>query len=106
MKTFFGGIFIEASRLKEEGIQYPIKVEYYKLKDEDNKKYGIEIIKREYKPKHIDTEKQILKSLSKDECKIERMLELFERNEVTPISAGEIIEDFFGKRLAKSVKLG
>ena len=44
MKTFFGGIFIEASRLKEEGIQYPIKVEYYKLKDEDNKKYGIEII--------------------------------------------------------------
>ena len=45
MKTFFGGIFIEASKLKEAGIQYPIKVEYYKLKDEDNKKYGIEIIK-------------------------------------------------------------
>lgn len=106
MKTFFGGIFIEARRLKEEGIQYPIKVEYYKLKDEDNKKYGIEIIKKEYKPKHIDTENQVLKSLSKDECKIERMLELFERNEVTPISAGEIIEDFFGKTLAKNLKLG
>lgn len=106
MKTFFGGIFIEASKLKKEGIQYPIKVEYYKLKDEDNKKYGIEIIKREYKPKNINIEKQVLKSLSKDECKIERMLELFEKNEVTPISAGEIIEDFFGKTLAKSVKLG
>ena len=106
LKTFFGGIFIETSRLKEEGIQYPIKVEYYKIKDEDNKKYGIEIIKKEYKPKHVDTEKQVLKSLSKDECKIERMLELFERNEVTPISAGEIIEDFFGKTLAKNLKLG
>ena len=105
MKTFFGGIFIEASKLKEAGIQYPIKVEYYKLNDEDNKKYVIEIIKKESKPKHIEIEKQELKSLSKDECKIERMLELFERNEVTPISAGEIIEDFFGKRLAKYVKL-
>ena len=105
MKTFFGGIFIEANRLKEEGIEYPIKVEYYKLKDEDNKKYGIEIIKREYKPKHIDIEKQEIKSLSKDECKIERMLELFKKNEVTPISVGEIIEDFFGKTLAKSIKL-
>ena len=106
MKTFFGGIFIETSKLKEEGIQYPIKVEYYKLKDENSKKYGIEIIKKEYKPKSIEIEKKEIESLSKDECEIERMLELFERNEVTPISAGEIIEDFFGKTLAKSIKVG
>ena len=106
MKNFFGSIFINRDRLEEAGINYPIKVEYYKLKDEDNKKYGIEIIKKEYKTKNVNTEKQVLKSLSKDECKIERMLELFERNQVTPISAGEIIEDFFGKSLAKSVKLG
>ena len=106
MKTFFGGIFIETSKLKEEGIQYPIKVEYYKLKDEKSKKYGIEIIKKEYKAKNIEIEKQEIKSLSKDECKIERMLELFERNEVTPISAEEIIEDFFGKTLAKNIKVG
>ena len=106
MKTFFGGGFIETSKLKEAGIEYPIKVEYYKLKDEENKKYGIEIIKREYKDRNIiNIEKQELKSLSKDENKIEAMLELFERNEVTPISAKEIIEDFFGKTLAKSVKL-
>lgn len=106
MKTFFGGIFIEANKLKEEGIKYPIKVEYYKLKDENNKKYGIEVIKKEYKPDYIEIENKELRSLSKDECKIERMLELFKKNEVTPISAGEIIEDFFGKTLAKTVKLG
>ena len=106
LKNFFGSIFINRNELEEAGINYPIKVEYYKLKDEDNKKYGIEIIKREYKPKHIDIEKQELKSLSKDECEIERMLELFEKNEVTPICAAEIIEDFFGKPLAKSAKLG
>ena len=99
MKTFFGGIFIEATKLKEAGIQYPIKVEYYKLKDENNKKYGIEIIKTEYKPKNTEIEKKELKSLSKDKCKIERMLELFKRNEVTPISAEEIIEDFLVNHL-------
>ena len=106
MKTFFGGVFIEKKKLKEAGIHYPIKVEYYKLKDEDNKKYGIEIIKREYKLEHIDIEKKQINSLLKDENEIENMLELFKRNEVTPISADEIIEDFFGKTLAKSVKLG
>ena len=105
MKTFFGGIFIETSKLKEEGIEYPIKVEYYKLKDEKNKKYGIEIIKKEYKNQNIETEKAEIESLSKDEEKIERMLELLERNEVTPISIGEIIEDFFGKTLAKRIKV-
>lgn len=106
MKTFFGGCFIGDNKLKEAGIKYPIKVEYYKLKDEKNKKYGIEIIKTEYKNKHIDIEKQELNSLSRNENKIEKILELFKKNEVTPISAIEIIEDFFGKTLAKSMKLG
>ena len=106
MKTFFGGIFIEARRLKEEGIEYPIKVEYYKLSNEEENTYGIEIIKKEYKSIGTKVEKEEIKSLSKDECKIERMLELFKKNEVTPISAGEIIEDFFGKTLAKPMKLG
>lgn len=106
MKTFFGGIFIETSKLEEVGIKYPIKVEYYKLKDENKKKYGIEIIKREYKAENINVEKQAWKSLSKDECKVDRMLNLFKKNEVTPISASRIIEDFFGKILAKHVNLG
>lgn len=105
MKTFFGDVFIETNKLKEAGIHYPIKVEYYKLKDEDNKKYGIEIIKKEYRPEQINIEKQVFGSLFKSENKVEKMLEIFEKNEVTPISAGEIIEDFFGKRLAKYVKL-
>lgn len=103
MKTFFGGIFIETKKLKEEGIEYPIKVEYYKIEEEN--KFGIEIIKKEYRKQTTEIEKQELKSLSKDECKINRMLELFKENEVTPISAPEIIEDFFGKTLAKTTKV-
>ena len=99
LKTFFGGIFIETNKLKEEGIEYPIKVEYYKIKEED--KFGIEIIKKEYKEPRIRVEKQEIKSLSTDECEIDRMLELLKKNQVTPISSQEIIEDFFGKTLAK-----
>ena len=48
MKTFFGSIFIERTKLAKCGILHPIKLEYYKLISEDSKvakEYGIEIIK-------------------------------------------------------------
>ena len=35
MKTFFGSIFIEKEKLQEAGVKYPIKLEYYKIKNED-----------------------------------------------------------------------
>ena len=53
MRTFFGGKFIEKEKLMEEGIQYPIKLEYYKKINEDefirNKsaKFGISVVKTE-----------------------------------------------------------
>ena len=55
MKNFFGSIFINRDKLTEAGINYPIKVEYYKIINEDkqiksNKLiYGIQIIKTEYR---------------------------------------------------------
>ena len=33
MKTFFGGMFMNKEELRKEGILYPIKLEYYKIKD-------------------------------------------------------------------------
>ena len=59
MKSFFDGIFINKSRLLEENIKYPIKLEYYKTiagnEDVENK-YGIEIVKTEYKNGDINIE--------------------------------------------------
>ena len=45
MKTFYGGTFINMEQLKEANIYTPIKLEYYKVKNEENYKenYGIEI---------------------------------------------------------------
>ena len=37
VKNFFGSIFINRDELKEAGIDYPIKVEYYKITNEDEK---------------------------------------------------------------------
>ena len=53
LNIFFGGKFIKKEELKEAGIEYPIKLEYYKIINEDefvnktNEKYGIKIVKTE-----------------------------------------------------------
>ena len=99
MKTFFGGTFINQENLKEEGKEYPIKIEYYKNINEDeliktNKiKYGIYVVKTEYIPENTKTEDKEIKYLTNDEQKIEKILEFFKRNEVTPIIVDDVVED-------------
>ena len=65
MKTFFGSIFIEKEKLQEAGVKYPIKLEYYKIINEDefinknNAKYGIKVVKTEYIENNTKTEESI-----------------------------------------------
>lgn len=97
MKTFFGSIFIEKEKLKEAGVEYPIKVEYYKVINEDefiNKdkaKYGINIVKTEYKKDNT------IKYLSNNEQKVDDILKILKENEVTPICVQDVICDFSKK---------
>ena len=55
MKNFFGSIFINRDELREAGIEYPIKVEYYKITNEIPSRqkliFGIQVIKTESKEK-------------------------------------------------------
>ena len=57
LKNFYGSIFISRDKLEEAGINYPIKVEYYKITEEEKRKttneaiYGVQIIKTEYRNK-------------------------------------------------------
>lgn len=102
MKTFYGSTFIKKEELEEEGISYPIKLEYYKIINEDEitrgekSRFGIKVIKTEYREEPKVEEKEV-RYLSNDEKRIEEILEIFKRNEVTPISVEEIISDF-GKK--------
>ena len=103
MKTFFGGKFIEREKLVEAGIDYPIKLEYYKKINEeefvkkDKAKFGIEIVKTEYIPNNTTIENKEIKYLSNDEEKINKILNLFKENEVTPIGVEDILLDLSKK---------
>ena len=96
MKNFFGSIFINRDELLEAGINYPIKVEYYKITDENEREkenklvYGIQIIKTEYRDK-IGVEQNKIEHITNDESEIIKILTLVKENEVTPIGLEDVI---------------
>ena len=100
MKTFFGSIFIEKKKLQEDGIKHPIKLEYYKIINEDelingkNAKYGVKIVKTEYLENDTKVEDKTIKYLSSNEQKINDILTILKENKVTPICVQDVICDF------------
>ena len=111
MKNFFGSIFINRDKLEEAGIDYPIKVEYYKIINEEEKIkqnkliYGIQIIKTEYKDK-IGVEQEKIEHITNDENEISRILSLMKENEVTPIGLEDVILEIKNRQaIAKNKKL-
>ena len=109
MKNFFGSIFINRDELLDAGINYPIKVEYYKITNEPEKEnkllYGIQVIKTEYKDK-IGVEQNKIEHITNDESEIIKMLSLIKENEVTPIGLEDVIIEIKKlQTLAKSKKL-
>ncbi len=97
IKKFYGGMFIEKEKLANEGIKYPIKIEYYKICDNtENKeitKYGLEVIKTEYKNQEINIEKEKVLEITKEERIIDNILDKLKRNQVTPVITKYIVED-------------
>jgi len=111
VKNFFGSIFINRDELREAGIDYPIKVEYYKIINEEEKIkqnrliYGIQIIKTEYKDK-IGVEQEKIEHITNDENEISRILSLMKENEVTPIGLEDVILEIKSRQaIAKNKKL-
>ena len=95
MKTFFGGIFMNKEELRKEGILYPVKLEYYKIKDlkSRNDIFGVEVIKTEYIDDKIKVEKACIDKLTNDEKMENSILDILKRNEVTPVILVDVIED-------------
>jgi len=111
VKNFFGSIFINRDELKEAGIDYPIKVEYYKIVNEEEKVrenrliYGIQVIKTEYRDK-IGIEQQKIEHITNDENEIIKMLNIIKENEVTPIGLEDVILEIKSwQAIAKNKKL-
>ena len=97
IKKFYGGKFISKERLFNEGINYPIKIDYYKICDNTENKeitqYGLEIVKTEYKAEKINIENEQVLKVTKEEKIIDSILEKLKKNEVTPVIAKYIVED-------------
>ena len=82
------------------GVEYPIKLEYYKTKTNEEEvknqkdiKYGIEVIKTSYIDETVKIEKRTIPEIIKDEIKINKILDKLKQHKVTPVSAEYIIED-------------
>ena len=105
MKIFYGSKFINKEKLLEAGINYPIKVEYYKMINEDEmiygnkRKFGIKVVKTEYIQEKIKVEEKEIKYISDDEKRVNEILEVLKENEVTPVCVQDIICDFSRKML-------
>ncbi len=99
MNIFYGGTFIKKDELEEAGINYPIKLEYYKIINEEeltknsNTKYGIKVVKTEYIEDNIKIEDETIRYLSSNEQKVEEILNTLKNNEVTPIAIKDVISD-------------
>ena len=100
MKIFFGSVFIDEEKLREVGIDYPVKVEYYKEVNRDSSsdggdiKFGVKVVKTEYRPNNVVIENRDVKCFTNDEVRIDRLLRVLKAGEVTPVCVDDVIEDF------------
>ena len=101
MKKFFGGMFIENEILRKEGIYHPVKLEYYKIINNENEdfKYGAEIVKTEYFTNDVKIEKNAMEEITNDESTIDRILNTLKENTVTPAGMEDVIKEILLKRL-------
>ena len=100
MKYFFGCTFMSREEITNIGVEYPIKLEYYKtrtneedVRNQKDIKYGIEVIKTSYINEKVSIEKRTIPEIIRDEIKINRILDKLKENKVTPVSAEYVIED-------------
>ena len=96
-RRFFTGIFIDEERLKENNINYPIRLEYYKITNE-KEEYGIEVVKTEYRKGFTKIENEAIINITKEENIINNIIYKLKENLVTPIgledTVTEILECF------------
>ena len=96
MRALYGDTYLNEKELKELGIYYPIKLEYYityRNNTTKDVKYGIEIIKRSYLGEVTNIEKSTIKNINTNNDIVNKILKILKENAVTPISAKEIVQD-------------
>ena len=92
-KSFFGKATIDSSDSEDIRDDEKIELEYYKTNNvtqKDDKKFGIEVLKRDVKQDEFNIETKIVNNISSEENTISRLLEILMINKVTPISVDDV----------------
>ncbi len=95
-KSFFGRTIIDRSDSEELSEDEKIELEYYEthnLAEKNERKYGIEIVKKKEKDEKFNIESKIINNISNEEQKINKLLNILMINKVTPITVDDIISD-------------
>ncbi|MCI8383969.1 MAG: hypothetical protein HFJ33_03770 [Clostridia bacterium] len=115
MKTFFGSTFVEEELLRDARIDYPIKLQYYKIMNEEEtlegkSKFGIYMVKKEYRKEGTKVEEGEVKEVTDDEKEIEEILKYLKRGQVMPVELEVIVNEYmeinhhFWKNKTKSLQ--
>lgn len=95
-KSFFGRAIIDSSDSEEIKENEKIELEYYEthnLLEENERKYGIEIVKKDENKEKFNIESKIINNISSKENEINKLLKVLMLNKVTPISVDDVISD-------------
>lgn len=94
-KNFYKGTILEKGDLIDMNINHIVELKYYKtvFSNRISKIYGVEITKKEYKGDKVTIETERISNLSKNEEKVNTILEVLTNNKVTPMGLGDIIND-------------
>lgn len=97
IRKLYGEATIGGKELDLEKRNSSIHLKYYKTKNElpskNAKKYGIEVIKEEINGKSKTKEKSTAYELSDNEQLIDKLLKIFVKNKVTPVTINDILTD-------------
>ena len=94
-RTYYGETFLEKNDLAETNIENKIRLEYYTTKrtKEEKDVYGIEVVKKEFRPNEMNTEIKIKDSVTNNSQKIIEIIETLRKYKVTPIGLNDVLED-------------
>ncbi len=99
-KTCYGMTYIENAEIPNGNLNHRIELEYYRIKKprfnllgKPNKKYGIEIQKREYKNNKFKVETNSVNHITKSKEKVINIINTLKEYKVTPVGLNDVLED-------------
>ena len=92
-RIYQGETTLENEEIKGNRRSKKIQLEYYKVL-EGTEKYGVEIVKKEYRNnKNINTEIGTISNISESSKKVINIIETLKKHKVTPIGLQDVVED-------------